>query len=265
MSKELRAFVITVLFLESICLGSQSPAPADSALSLRVERFELANQTFADGIRLLQAQNLPLNLGFEMVLKAKDTDPSPPEVHFSLRRNGATVREILEALCGMDGRYTWSQDGSVVNVYPRSIADDPSYLLNRRIPQVELKEASDAYQVLNPITHNLPPPKEQIGYSHVGGDVLYSKPWTTTFDNLTVRQIINRATSHLGPHGGWVFYGSQDLRWFTFHKAPPSPPESKGGLHTGIARHAHSTKEFIAGGAPVALLSLTIRVRPHLS
>lgn len=230
MTKRLRLLAITLLLLRSICFGTQGSAAGDSALNAKVPQFELTNQTFADGIRLLEAQDLPLNLGFEMILKAKYTDADPPQVRFNLRMNGATVRDVLEALCIKDGRYSWAQDGTVINVYPRTVADDPSYLLNRRVGELQLKAVSDAYEVLSPIAQSLPPPKEQIGYTHAGGEVFYSEPWTTTFDNLTVRQIINRVTSHLGPHGGWVFYGAQDLRWFTFHKAPPSPPESKNGV-----------------------------------
>ena len=84
---------------------------------------------------------------------------------------------------------------------------------------------TDAYQVLGALSRALVEPREQMGYTHLGGNVFFSEPWSTTFNNLTVRQIINRVTAHLGAHGGWIFYGTRDQRWFTFHHAPPSPPK----------------------------------------
>lgn len=113
-----------------------------------------------------------------------------------------------------------------MNVYPRATIGDESYLLNRTVPKLEISKMSDAYQILFYLSRQMGPPQEQIGYKHVGGDVLYEKPWTTMFHNLTVRQIVNRATARLGPHGGWLFYGARDARWFTFHKVPGNPPES---------------------------------------
>lgn len=214
----------TLAFFLSALDGSGSP---DMMPSARVEHFQLANQTFADGVRLLHSQHVHLNLGFESVLKAKYSDPPPAEPRFNLNLDGKTIGQILDNLCEMDSRYAWSHDGSAINIYPKSTIGDPTYLLNRKIAKLELKNSTDPYQVLKYISQALGPPPEQLGYTHAGGNVLYSEPWTVTFQNLTVREIINRITAHLGPQGGWIFYGSRDVRWFNFHKEPLNPAEQK--------------------------------------
>ena len=89
-----------------------------------------------------------------------------------------------------------------------------------------LSNISDAYQALTPLARHFP--NEQIAYSHLGGDVRLAPPWTETFQDLTVRQVLNRIAAQLGPYGGWMFYGSKDLRWVTFHKMPYSPLDPSG-------------------------------------
>lgn len=105
--------------------------------------------------------------GFEEVLKEKFSDPPIRNPRFSVQLENATVRDILDTLCVMDYRYTWSQDGQAINVYPRATIGNPSSLLNRMVAKLEIKELSDPYGVLWLIADALPPPKEQVGYAQI--------------------------------------------------------------------------------------------------
>lgn len=212
--------------LTNAALGQAASPAYDSALNAKVARFEVVNRTMQESLVQLSSERLPVTLGFEAVLKEKTPDASRTEPRFSLRLENKTVREILDALCGVDTRFTWSHDAFGVNVFPRATIGDASYFLNRKIDKLEFHNIGDAYQALTPLARHFP--NEQIAYSHLGGDVRLAPPWTETFQDLTVRQVLNRIAAQLGPFGGWMFYGSKDLRWFNFHKMPYSPLEPSG-------------------------------------
>lgn len=84
------------------------------------------------------------------------------------------MREILVALCQSDVRYTWSVDAASINVYPRAIFKDPSYLLNLQIDQIVLEDITDPDQALTQLSEQIP--AQQIGYMQLGGDNPYSRP-----------------------------------------------------------------------------------------
>jgi hypothetical protein len=186
-------------------------------LDAKVPEFELQNQTLVDGLWMLARAPAPFAFGFEKVLKKRLSDPDIPEPRLRLQLNNKTVREILDALCDADPRFTWSMDGPTVNVFPRAAIDDSSYLLNRKLERFELKNATDVQNGLLAIVRQLPPPVEQVANAQLGGaDPYPPEPWTVTYYNLTVRQVINRLALHGGPCGIWIFGGSADFRAFGF-------------------------------------------------
>jgi hypothetical protein len=54
-----------------------------------------------------------------------------------------SVRQILNALCDSDPRYTWSEDAASINVYPLAAKQDPSYLLDLRIDRIAVANIPD--------------------------------------------------------------------------------------------------------------------------
>jgi hypothetical protein len=208
-----------VLNMSAFWTGLQIDGPKPSKLSTTVPDFFLSSQTIFDGVSELNSESLPLVFGFEAVLKEKFDGPSIPDQFINLSLKDATVKEILDALCKADPRYTWSLDGSTVNVYPRETAQDPSYLLNRRLEKLDIKNITDIDEGLLAIAHQLPPPQEQLAHAQMGGDAAYpSEPWSTTFEKLTVRQAVNRLSGHMGGHSAWLFYGSREFRAFSFFR-----------------------------------------------
>jgi hypothetical protein len=209
-------FAVSRPFATEQQLGAQS-APEDKFLDTKVPEFELQDQTLVDGLWKLARAPAPFAFGFENVLKKRLADADIPDPKFSLQLKNTTVRGVLNALCEADSRFIWSMDGATVNVFPRAVTNDDSYLLNRRLERFELKNATDVDKGLFAIPQQLPPPFEQVAHAQAGGGDPYPpEPWTVTFLNLSVRQVVNRLALRGGPCGIWIFGGAADFRSFGF-------------------------------------------------
>jgi len=210
--------VILGLFLCSLLRGqhSGSGSTSKSPLQLKVEHFDLTNGILRDGISELSLKSIDgLHLGFEEIIRDYiGQDPRSLHPRFDVHLQGKTVTEILDGLCKMDSRYAWSQDGASINVYPRATVGDPSYLLNLRIENLTIKDVPDPYQALTPLSKLFP--QQQIGYAGSGGYPGYAEPWTMNFEQMTVRQFINRIVEHVGSRTSWTWQGGQNERMFTF-------------------------------------------------
>jgi len=215
--------VVVVVSVLTCCSAAQDQEPVKSQQALVdqvVPQFDLVNGTLEQGIKKLARERMG-NFGIEEILRDKFTDPPVANPQFSIHLANTTVTNVLDTLCRYDRRYSWSSDARSVNVYPTSTVGDPSYLLNRDIPQVSLQSMPDPNQALFAIDKQLPPPKEQLGYIQAGGDNTYSKPWTASFEHTTVRQFVNRITEHLGPSTIWYFRGSKQERLLMFTRLNP--------------------------------------------
>lgn len=227
--KCIAAILFTVPFaLSPVHMSAQQSetaiGPKSKLMETRVGKFQLENETLLDGLWKLARGPVPFGFGFEKVLKTRLSDQDLPEPFLNIQLKDKSFREIFDALCKADPRYTWSDEGNFVNFFPRAITNDPTYLLNRRLPKFELKNATDVQNGLLAIHVQLPPPDEQIAQAQVGGDDPYPpEPWTVTLQNVTVRQVVNRLALHGGPYGIWIFGGARDFRSFGFFNTHPSP------------------------------------------
>jgi hypothetical protein len=186
-----------------------------SPLNFTVAHFDLTDSTLIDVLSKLSLEPLAgLHLGVEEVLQEKFPEAPDRSVRFSLSLENATVRDIVGALCQFDSRYTWYTDGLSINVFPREIIGNSSYLLNRGLEEITLSKITDPYEALTPLAKLLP--GEQLGYAGIGGGSSYSEPWSRVFRQLTVRQLMDRISEHLGPRGSWIMSGSKDQRFFFF-------------------------------------------------
>jgi hypothetical protein len=195
------------------------PSSTDLVLGTRIPEFSLNEETIETGLKRLASGPAPFALGFEHELKSKPTDPPIQDPRLTLRLTATTVREAIDTMCHADGRYTWSTDDTFINVYPIKTISDASYLMNRRLVKLDLKELIDIQQGLLAIVNQLPPPREQVAIAQIGADDTYPPElWTTSYENLTVRQAINRLVRHMGERSSWAFTGSADFRAFAFNK-----------------------------------------------
>jgi hypothetical protein len=191
---------------------------ASDRLDEPVVEFVVVDGTVLTALKNLSADHA-IAFGFERILKPTFGSPATEETRFSLHLKNVTVRTVLDALCEADHRYTWSAEGSFVNIYPREV-EGKRYLLDRVIPRLEIVNVTNVEQGLLAVVKQLPPPEEQIAHAQVGGDSSYPpEPWSVSFANLPVRQAINRLTEHMGPRSCWIFGGSEDFRTFAFFKA----------------------------------------------
>jgi hypothetical protein len=191
--------------------------PITPALSNRVAHFDLMDATLIDALSKLSDEPIAgLHLGIEEIIQDKGSEPTNRSVRFSLSLHDVTVRGIIDTLCKSDRRYTWSVDGSSVNVYPRETVGNSSYLLNRGLDSIALKSIKGPSDALTPLMKLLP--GEQLGYRGIGIGLNndYPEPWNAVFDNLTVRQLMNRLSEHNGPRGGWIWSGSRGQRFFAY-------------------------------------------------
>src|SRR6516165_1142211 len=195
--------------------------PVEFVLNYEISAFDLNNETIEVGLKRLASRSAAFAMGFEHELKSKQTDTPIEDPRLTLHLTATTVREALDAMCYADGRYTWSTDDTFVNVYPIKTRSDASYLMNRRLEKLDLKELTDIQQGLLAIVNQLPPPREQVAIAEIGiglDDAYPPEPWTTSYEKLTVRQAINRLVRHMGERSSWAFTGSTDFRAFAFDK-----------------------------------------------
>jgi hypothetical protein len=218
-----------ILFTLAFCMATlfsfgQSTVPVVSnqkdPLDSMVPTFEVENVTFVEALSELSREpTAGMHFGIEEVLRER-TEAGDPR--FSILLQNATIRHILDQLCGHDGRYMWERDGATINIYPKSIKGESSYLLNRHLEKISVREIPNPEAALAFLDRQLPPPREQLGYAGAGGDSAYQKPLSETFSAITIRQFINRISERMGTHTTWIFYGSKEERLFSFWK---------GGFH----------------------------------
>ncbi len=187
-----------------------------SSLEQKVKDFELVDESLIDGIAKLSQLPIELHFGVEEILGSTFTDRVAREVRFSIKLQDQTVSEILDALCRADSRYVWSTDGNTVNVYPRTTVNDDSLLPNMLVKRIEVTKIGQPEDALTFLVRQLP--KQDIGDSSLGGDSRYAEPWTASFENITVRQFINRIAEHMGPRTSWFWHGIKNEAYFTFLK-----------------------------------------------
>lgn len=228
--RRLKFLFFLILALRPLTFSQEPPPgqpPKDYTrlpLEVVIDRFDVNDAILRDGLSELSLKGIDgLHLGFEEIIRNKIQDnPRTFSSHFSMHLERKNVRQIIDALCDADGRYTWSQDGASLNVYPRAKRDDTSYLLNLRIEHIEVNAAPNPDQALTPLSKLVP--DQQIGYFGPGlGDNAYADPWNAVFEHVTVRQFINRIAEHIGARTSWVWEGGEQERMFTF---------LKGGFHT---------------------------------
>jgi len=191
-----------------------------SPLANPVQSITVHNGTILDGLAQLSAQSFEVSFSLEEILKPKFNGPEVRQVRFDLDLRNRTFSEVLDALCERDLRYAWTRDGSAVNVFPRALEHDSSYFVNRRIPQLELKDLKNAGEAAFAVIAELPPPFEQIAYAQAGGDISYAAPWRASLRDVTVRQAFNLIARQLSPRGGWILSGSVNFRTIGFHNGP---------------------------------------------
>ena len=128
----LKLLCCLILTVQLLALGQEKANPqagqnlSTSSLDTDIGHFDLDDAILRDGLSQLSQESVGgLHLGFEEIIRDRiQDDPRNLNPHFSLHLTNTTVRKVLDALCGNDTRYAWSEDGASTNVYPRAAEKD---------------------------------------------------------------------------------------------------------------------------------------------
>lgn len=158
----------------------------------KVERFLLLKKPIYFAFIQLAGENL-VPLGFEEAALMEEE----AEKLLSLELKNTTVKNVLNALTELDKNYYWEERNGVINVMPRGIKKDKTYVLNQTVnhlvvnnkTRVEIIE--DILKLLEPRYKEKPlyfepfPSefKEELG--------IKLKRHNFKFKNKTVRELLN--------------------------------------------------------------------------
>lgn len=222
--------VLAILSTLAISGGSSTPAqdPVDP-LDKRVGGFELLNETFVDGLAKIDGQ-ADLGIAVELPLKERLSDANISYLRFTSHVPGGTIRDVLNYLCSLDPRFSWSRYKDIINVYSRntSVLGD-KYFMNRRLSDTII-EISDPAEGIFRTTAALPGSLEQIAFSQSGALPGFSRPWNFSSDGRTLREAFDEIALHMGTGYGWTLGGANEFRVIRFHARllPGRTAEAKG-------------------------------------
>lgn len=213
------ALFSAVLFLCSSSLGlcQVQETAATDPLKQATPAFRLVNQTVIDGAAQLNQTTSDLAFAVEFPLGKTISAPAPAIATLDATIGSGTLGDALNRLCSLDPTFSWKKIGNTIHFVPRSLINDPTYVMNRKIEVLDLKDAPDAQTALFAAVAQLPSPKEGMGIKQSGLSLNFSRPWTASFKDITVREVLDKIAEQLGRNYGWQFGGAADFRLVTFH------------------------------------------------
>lgn len=193
-----------------------------------VPSLDLNNETILDGLGKLNQSTTGVGFAVEFPLGQTISAKAPSLRTFQVVLAPNTLSNVLDQLRQLDSTFSWQQIGTEVNVFPRSVINDQTYVLNRKIEALDLGDAPDANTALFTAVSFLPGPREQIAIKQSGMSLSFSRPWTASFKNITVRELLDKIAEQMGRNYGWQFSGAADFRIVTFHyQLLPRPPKTE--------------------------------------
>jgi hypothetical protein len=211
--------------------GQETPAPTN-VFQQSVAGLSLNNQDIIDGVAML-SHNVGLAVSVEHELGATTSGAAPQPNTFTAAIGPGTVSEILDGLCALDPTFAWQKDGNMVNMMPRALVSERDYFLNRNVNELVFRDIRDAQEALFKTVGGLPPPKEQVAIMEVGVSLAFARPWSATFQNISIREALDQIARQLGPTFGWQLTGAKNFRIITFHQQlMPKPSRSEQGPTT---------------------------------
>jgi hypothetical protein len=206
-------------------LSSQEPAASANKdpFNQMVQVAELKDETIFDEIARLN-QTFDISISIEGILPSEGTITNP---RFTAKLEKQTITNVLSWLCAVDGRYTWTRDGNMANLFPRVFLNDKNYFFNRLLAELNFQGVRESGAAALEVIHQLGDPNENLYFLGIGGTQGFAKPWTASFRNITVRQALNRIAEQLGATYGWQIGGTANQRMIMFHYKLGVRPNSK--------------------------------------
>lgn len=206
--------------------GENSP----DLLEQKIGRIVLANEFFVDGLAKINMQAHGVGFSIEFL----PGSPPPPDSRFTADKGPGILKDALDWLCGLDPRYTWKLKKRTVNIIPRDRLSDPKYLFNRKLPALRFVDLRSANDTLDKIFR--PVARQGESVISLGDAGSFSKSWTATFENITVRDALDAVAEHLGEGHGWIVYGDDNTRLINFYDLLLTKAEAEKRKRTQILR-----------------------------
>lgn len=184
----------------------------------RVPSVDLSKQTVIDGVALLSQTTAHVAFAIEFPLGQTISASAPPLRTFDATIAADTLTGALNSLCNLDSTFSWQPIGHTVNVFPSALTKDSSYLFNKEIDSLEIKAVADAQEAIFAVVAQVPVQKQQIAVLQAGPSLRFAKPWTVSYNNISVREAFDKIAEQLGPTYGWQFSGAADFRVIRFHQ-----------------------------------------------
>jgi hypothetical protein len=197
----------TILVLTALSAPQQAAPQKEDPFNEHLPGIEVKDQSIIDGVAML-SHSASLAVSVEYPLGATISRPAPKPKTVTAEVGPGTASQLLDNLCELDPTFTWERNGNMVNVLPRSIHDDPRYLLNRPVSKVSFQEVQNATDAVMKLVDQLPGPREQVAILQVGSPLNFAQPWSVTLKDLNVRQVIDEIARRLGSSFGWQFSGA---------------------------------------------------------
>jgi hypothetical protein len=203
--------------LESSLSAQLQTGHAIDPIEQQIEGTELKNDTILDALAKIN-ERTDMAISVELQLKANVSDPNPSYRRFTAVIPPGTVGAQINRICELDPKLKWSRYKNTINVYQRTPANaKDTYFVNRVVPNLTADDATDPKDIIFAALKRLPGPLEQIAFLQSGGEFQFAKPWSVSFANLTVREVLDEAAEHVGSGYGWTLSGADNFRVVQFH------------------------------------------------
>ena len=210
--------IVSVVFLMTTgSLPSLGQAVTQDPFAQQVPALELTDETITDGIaKLSQLTNIPYSIEFP--LGTTISTSSPQLRRFTTRLGANRLSEMLNRLCELDTTFSWQRIGNSAHLLPRGLTSDDRYVLNRRLSILLFDNIKEADQAVMSTVSQLSGQREQVALMQSGLSLVFARPLSGTFRDITVREAFDIIAQQIGPTYGWQFGGANDFRVLTFHE-----------------------------------------------
>src|ERR1700730_9705966 len=140
----------------------------DNLFMQGVPSVDLSNQTVIDGVALLSQTTTHVAFAIEFPLVKTISASAPALRKFDASIAAGTLTGSLNTLCNLDSTFSWQGIGNTVNVFPRALEKDSTYLLSKEIDVLELKGVADVQEAVFAVVDQAPGQKQQIAVLQSG-------------------------------------------------------------------------------------------------
>lgn len=214
--------------LLSLFLLSAINIKAQDFTDLKVPFFEAKNATLEEALAQLKFR-WKIQVCLEKVPKESSYEK---EAAISVKRENASILEILDALVKADPRYYWEiynshlyTSASLINILPVGAKNDPDNPMNIKVEKAIIKDVTP-YNAITQVDYWIPELAKKLHPGGIAGSALYGIGTKVRifkiyfeFEDITVREILNEIALRSGGLS-WVFEfvkkTPQSYRWKTF-------------------------------------------------